>query len=59
MGDLPEKFLERMQLLLGEEYEAFLRCFDGQRQYGLRVNTAKITPEEFEKIVLQNQLLLI
>ena len=51
MGDLPEKFLERMQLLLGEEYEAFLRCFDGQRQYGLRVNTAKITPEEFEKIV--------
>lgn len=47
---LPERFLEMMQQLLGEEYDAFLDGFDGKRQYGLRVNTAKIGLEEFERI---------
>lgn len=47
---LPERFLEMMQQILGEEYDAFLDGFDGKRQYGLRVNTAKIGLEEFERI---------
>ena len=48
---LPEAFLARMQEMLGPEYEPFLKSFDEQRTYGLRVNTDKITCEEFEKLV--------
>lgn len=50
MADLPEMFLRRMKELLREDYEPFLRGFDGRRQYGLRVNTSKISLEEFERI---------
>ena len=39
-----------MKEILGEDYEAFLTGFDGQRQYGLRVNTLKMNLEEFERI---------
>lgn len=45
---LPENFIERMRKLLGdEELEAYLASFDEERIYGLRVNTSKISPEEF------------
>ncbi|WP_349948203.1 RsmB/NOP family class I SAM-dependent RNA methyltransferase [Lacrimispora sp. BS-2] len=48
---ISEEFLNRMKNLLGEEeYEAYLRSFDEERLYGLRVNTLKITPEEFTKM---------
>lgn len=50
MADLPQSFLESMKEILGEDYEAFLSGFDGQRQYGLRVNTLKMNLEEFERI---------
>src|SRR5699024_10859959 len=49
--NLPAAFEEKMKSLLGtEEYEDYLRCFDEPRYYGLRVNTAKISVEEFLKI---------
>ncbi len=35
MADLPQSFLDSMKEILGEDYEAFLTGFDGQRQYGL------------------------
>ena len=50
MADLPQSFLNSMKEILGEDYEAFLAGFDGQRQYGLRVNTLKMNLEEFERI---------
>ena len=50
MADLPQSFLDSMKEILGEAYEAFLAGFDGQRQYGLRVNTLKMNLEEFERI---------
>ena len=50
MADLPQSFLDSMTEILGEDYEAFLAGFDGQRQYGLRVNTLKMNLEEFERI---------
>lgn len=50
MADLPQTFLDSMKEILGEDYEAFLAGFDGQRQYGLRVNTLKMNLEEFERI---------
>ena len=39
-----------MKRILGDEYQAFLDSYEETRKYGLRVNTLKITPEEFEKI---------
>ena len=48
--NLPEKFEDRMKMLLGDEYEEYLQCYDDENYQGLRVNTLKITPEEFEKI---------
>ena len=47
---LPREFEENMRDLLGAEYEDYLNCFDEPRHYGLRVNTDKISVEEFLKI---------
>ena len=41
---LPEAFQKKMKAILGEEYDDFLAGFEKPRHYGLRVNTAKITP---------------
>ena len=48
--NLPSAFEEKMQGLLGEEMDAYLACYEEPRYYGLRVNTAKISVEEFRKI---------
>jgi 16S rRNA C967 or C1407 C5-methylase (RsmB/RsmF family) len=48
--NLPKLFEDRMKMLLGEEYEAFKECYSKPHYSGLRVNTLKITPEEFENI---------
>jgi len=50
MQKLPEEFLSNMKALLGDEYDAYLKSFDDERVYGLRVNTSKISAEDFEKI---------
>ena len=51
-GILPQAFLDRMKHILGEqEYQEFLKSYEKGRSYGLRLNTAKISPEEFEAIV--------
>ncbi|MDO5345519.1 MAG: RsmB/NOP family class I SAM-dependent RNA methyltransferase [Lachnospiraceae bacterium] len=47
---LPVEFTERMRRILGEEYGAFEKSYEEVRKYGLRVNTKKISPEEFERI---------
>lgn len=48
--NLPEKFQEKMKALLKEEYSDYIACYEEPRYYGLRVNTKKITTEEFMKI---------
>jgi len=47
---LPEEFCLKMQGLLGAEYQDFLASYDHVRFQGLRVNTLKISVEEFRKI---------
>ncbi len=49
--ELPREFLERMKNLLGAEYGAFLASYEEPRRFGLRVNTLKISVEEFIKLV--------
>ena len=48
--NLPEAFERKMKNLLGDEYEDYLKCFDEPRHFGLRVNTSKISVENFQKI---------
>lgn len=48
--DLPLEFQERMKSLLGEEYGAFMETYSRPRQFGLRVNTLKISVDEFVRL---------
>ena len=50
MVNLPQEFTERMQRQLGDEFELFLSCYEAEEYAGLRVNTEKITVEEFLKL---------
>lgn len=48
--NLPEQYLDTMKEMLGDDFEAYLESFNNNRLYGLRVNTLKISAEEFLKI---------
>ncbi|MBR4724461.1 MAG: RsmB/NOP family class I SAM-dependent RNA methyltransferase [Lachnospiraceae bacterium] len=48
--DLPQSFKDKMGKLLGDELSGFLDCYSKEHKAGLRVNTLKTTPGEFEKI---------
>lgn len=50
---LPEKFTLRMEKLLGSEYGAFLNSYDEKTYAGLRMNTLKITAEEYLRLTGQ------
>ncbi|MFI3170957.1 MAG: RsmB/NOP family class I SAM-dependent RNA methyltransferase [Eubacteriales bacterium] len=47
---LPESFRNDMKVLLGDEYDSYLDSYQDPRWYGLRVNTMKISVEEFLRI---------
>ncbi len=44
---LPQLFIERMKHLLGEDYASFIEGYTLPLRRGLRVNTSKITVEDF------------
>ena len=48
--ELPVSFCDEMKRILGDEYEDYLKSMGGTRKFGLRVNTAKISVEDFLKI---------
>ena len=48
--ELPVAFCDEMKRILGDEYEDYLKSMEGTRKFGLRVNTAKISVEDFLKI---------
>ena len=47
---LPKDFLDKMQTLLKEEYEAFINSYEQEKSLGLRVNTLKTTLDQFETL---------
>lgn len=47
---LPKTYLKTMKELLGADFNAYLDSFNDSRLYGLRINTLKISPQEFLKI---------
>lgn len=50
MFTLPVEFEKKMKRLLGDEFDDYIKCYDEPRYYGLRVNTQKISVEEFKRI---------
>lgn len=48
--ELPKAFQERMKQMLGDEYQGFIKSYDEPRQLGLRVNTLKLSPEQFQEL---------
>ena len=47
--ELPLFYKEKMQQVLKDEYEDYIKSFESEAQSGIRVNTLKIKPEEFIK----------
>lgn len=47
---LPLDFAERMKRLLGDEFESFMKSYEQSPHAGLRVNTLKISMEQFKEI---------
>lgn len=50
MRELPEQFCESMQKLLGEEYDAYRECLEQTSCTAVRINTNKITVENWDRI---------
>ena len=50
MINLPKEFSERMKLLLKDDYELYLKALEEPAVRALRVNTAKISVDDFLKI---------
>lgn len=51
MLQLPESFLQEMRELLGDEYDAWEKSYEYNEGFrGLRVNTGKLRPEEFQAL---------
>ncbi len=48
---LPQKFVSKMQELLGDEWAKIVAEWKNQGHSGLRVNTLKLEPEEYYKKV--------
>lgn len=44
---LPGPFAERMEALLGEEYQQFIKTYEAEPAGGIRVNTLKLTVDEW------------
>ena len=49
--NLPTEFLERMKLMLGDEYEKFIECYDEPALRGIRLNTLKCDIETLKKSI--------
>lgn len=47
---LPQSYITRMKMMLGEDYDNYVSSFESSYHHGLRVNTSKISVEEFLKI---------
>lgn len=50
MKNLPSEYIERMQMLLGKEYEEYEKALNDEPVRAFRVNTDKISLADFEKI---------
>ena len=50
MKQLPIDFTNRMKVLLGDEYDAYIKAVNEPAVKAFRINTSKISVDDFEKI---------
>ncbi|MGO4376148.1 rRNA cytosine-C5-methyltransferase, partial [Paenibacillus sp. MCAF20] len=50
IGHLPTKFTQKMEKLLGSEYDNFMASYAAPRVYGLRINALKLTSGDWKKL---------
>ncbi|MGO4541224.1 RsmB/NOP family class I SAM-dependent RNA methyltransferase [Paenibacillus sp. 2TAB19] len=50
IGHLPTKFTQKMEKLLGSEYDNFMASYAAPRVYGLRINALKLTIGDWKKL---------
>lgn len=48
--ELPKLFEDNMKALLGDEFDTYKECLDQPMHHGIRINTMKISVEDFLKI---------
>ncbi len=48
--ELPEAFEKKMKVLLGDEYDAYIKSYDMPRYQGIRINTLKVDLEKWGDI---------
>jgi len=49
-GNLPRNFIEKMEKLLGDEFDHFMSSYEAPRVYGLRINRLKLGVEQWRKL---------
>ncbi|OOO00727.1 MAG: RNA methyltransferase [Epulopiscium sp. Nele67-Bin004] len=47
---LPQQFEDKMKILLGDEFDDYIKSYDNPKYQGIRINTSKISMDEWEKI---------
>lgn len=50
IGNLPRKFTDKMEKLLGDEYDKFMSSYAAPRVYGLRINRLKLDVEHWKEL---------
>jgi NOL1/NOP2/sun family putative RNA methylase len=50
IGNLPRNFTEKMEKLLGDEFDDFMSSYDAPRVYGLRINRLKLGVEQWMQL---------
>lgn len=50
IGNLPRLFTEKMEKLLGDEYDNFMSSYEAPRVYGLRINRLKVSVEAWKQL---------
>lgn len=48
--NLDNQFIEKMKIALGDDFDSFMDSYDDERYYGIKINTLKISVEDFLKI---------
>ncbi|WP_138753296.1 RsmB/NOP family class I SAM-dependent RNA methyltransferase [Paenibacillus sinopodophylli] len=50
IGNLPRNFTDKMEKILGEEFDKFMSSYDAPRVYGLRINRLKLDVEQWKEL---------
>ena len=50
MANLPSDYTNRMKEMLGDGYDAFIKCYDEESKKALRINRRLVSPNEYRSV---------